>query len=504
MGKKNFLLLLVLTILVGSIFLVNYIVVKQTEQASRQIVAGQNSDQVNVQQNTNQTVDTVEGVTSEDYGNVSYDTLFDNSVLHQFKIVMTQEEWDGMSEDMLDIKPVDGNMRTGKYRKADLYYTDANGEVKVGEVGIRTKGNMSRTLPEDENGINRFHFKVKFDETFDMEEGSIIYGNRKDRKFADLSELNFKVNDGADPTNIREVFSYDLLNDFEVTAPKASMATLTFVINGVEHDFGVVRYIESVDKDFLTQRYGKGMNDGNLYKCLWQNYGPATLMPIQQKEAIGIKDWSMNYRPTYDLKTNKDNPDNQRLIDFIYNLNKLEGDELKAYLEDNFCVNRFIKAQALDVLLGEIDGYWSMGNNYYLYFNEDGIIEWIPFDHEHVLAAGWDGDPYWSYEGIATADIYTWNNLNSKMYDPDTTHPLIDKILAIDEYKKIYEEDLRTLINPANNYFSYTRFMELYHELYGLYGSCVDNEMQQGNIWELSNEEWYFNMKIDSVTKQLN
>jgi hypothetical protein len=144
-----------------------------------------------------------------------------------------------------------------------------------------------------------------------------------------------------------------------------------------------------------------------------------------------------------------------------------------------------------------------MGNNYYLYFNENGIIEWIPFDYEHVLAAGWDGAPYWSYEGIATADIYKWNNLNAKMYNEKATHPLIDKILQIDEYKEKYEEYLRTLTDPENDYFTYERFMDLYDELYGLYGSSVDNEMQEGNVWELSNEDWYFNTKTESVNQQL-
>lgn len=498
MGKK-FVLLFLLTLLVGSIFVVNYVMVKQTEQAANEKEAEQ---VVKLKEEANAAAEVVYEPTN-DYGSAAYETLFDNSKLHSFKIVLSKAEWDGLSEDMLDIQAVDDKLRTGKYRKADLYYTDENGEVKVGEVGIRTKGNMSRTLPEDEEGLNRFHFKIKFDETFDMLEGSEGYSIRKDRTFANLSELNFKVNDGADSTNIREIFSYDLINSFGVTAPKASMATLTFVIDGVEHDYGVIRYIESVDKKFLTQRYGKQSNDGNLYKCLWQNYGPATLMPIRQIQAIGIKDWATNYRPTYDLKTNKEEKNYQDLQSFIDNLNKLEGDDLKAYLEANFSVDRFIKAQALDVLLGEIDGYWSMGNNYYLYFNEDGITEWIPFDYEHVLAAGWNGDPYWSYEGIATADIYQWNNLNAKMYKEDTTHPLIEKILAIDEYKKKYEDDLTTLMDPKNNYFTYARFLELYNELFSLYGTSVGNEMHQGEVWELSNEEWYFNTKFNSVKQQL-
>ena len=314
MGKR-FLLLFLLTLLVGSIFLFNYLVVKQTDKTA------EHKAELASKEESNQIADRGDSTSEEDYGTVAYDTLFDNSVFHHFKIVMTKEEWKGLSDDMLAIAPVDENMRTGKYRKADLYYEDKNGQVKVGEVGIRTKGNLSRTLPEDSKGMNRFHFKIKFDETFQMSKETAGYAVRKDREFADLSSLNFKVNDGADPTNIREIFAYDLINSYGVTAPKASMATLTFVIEGVEHNFGVVRYIESVDKNFLTQRYGKKLNDGNLYKCLWQNYGPASLMPLSQTAEIGIKDSSKNYRPTYDRKTNENDIDYQDLQDFIENLN---------------------------------------------------------------------------------------------------------------------------------------------------------------------------------------
>jgi spore coat protein H len=502
--KKKLLLALLLIFLLGSVFLVNYWFIAGQEEQT----AGIPDDRLAVtvpaaDQAAEQAPDATDGPTVSVQDPVRYATLFDNGKIHHFKIVISQEEWEGLSRDMLDIRDIDGNMRTGNYRKADLYYSDENGEIFVDEVGIRTKGNMSRILPEDADGLHRFHFKIKFDETFDIQEGSADYDIRNDRSFAEVSELNFKINNGSDPTNIREIFSYDLFNAFGVTAPRASMATLTFVIDGTEHDYGVVRYIESVDKSFLGERFGSKMNDGNLYKCLWQNYGPASLMPLRREAEIGIKDWTENYRPTYDLKTNKEERNYQDLESFIDNLNKLEGNELKAYLDKNFSIDRFIRAQALDVLLGQIDGYWSMGNNYYLYFNENGVLEWIPFDYEHVLAAGWDGDPYWSYEGIATADIYQWNNLNAQMYDKNTTHPLMDKILQIDEYKNKYEEYLRTLIEPANNYFTYNRFMELYNRLYNLYGDNVDNEMQEGSLWELSNEEWYFNTKTDSVRQQL-
>lgn len=501
MGKK-LLLGLLLVVLVGSIFLMNYLVLNSKKNEEDTAATSQVTDT-----GVAADMDEMSGklILTEDtsYQSVTYETLFDNSRLHRFKIVISQTEWDGLSEDLIEMQPVDSYMRTSDYRKADLYYMDENSEVMITEVGIRTKGNTSRVFPEDENGLHRFNFKIKFNETFDRKENTAAYDYLDNREFAGMEELNFKANNGSDPTNIRELFSYELISDFGVNAPKASLAVLTIVVEGVEHDYGVVKYIEPVDKKFLTKRYGKSNNDGNLYKCLWQNYGPASLMPLTRRSAIGIKDSAKNYRPTYDLKTNKKEANYQDMLDFISQLNSLEGEGFKSYIETHFSVDAFLRSQALDVLLGNIDGYRSMGNNYYLYFDEEGIAKWIPYDYDNILGAGWDGDPNWSYEGIATADIYEWKNLNARMYDPDTTHPLFDKIININEYQQKYEEYLAELINPKKDYFSYDRFMRMYNRLYALYGSYVDNEAKEGNLWELSNEEWYFNTKIRSVSRQL-
>ena len=93
--------------------------------------------------------------------------------------------------------------------------------------------------------------------------------------------------------------------------------------------------------------------------------------------------------------------------------------------------------------------------------------------------------------------------MNNELYHKETTHPLIDKLLEIDKYREIYLNYLKELSNPENNYFTYDRYLELYHKLYDVYGDKVDNEMQEGNVWELTNEEWYFSTKVKSVKEQL-
>ena len=58
------------------------------------------------------------------------------------------------------------------YVPCTLTYTIGNSEeITIEEVGIRAKGNMSRTtFLEDDKMVRSSHFKLKFDETFDDDE----------------------------------------------------------------------------------------------------------------------------------------------------------------------------------------------------------------------------------------------------------------------------------------------------------------------------------------------
>jgi len=174
------------------------------------------------------------------------------------------------------------------------------------------------------------------------------------------------------------------MNKAGVYTSRTGSTRLTITIDGEEHYFGIYTLIETVDQSFLTKRYGNANDNGNLYKCLWGNSGPATLEPVDEKftgnpifpeeRVIGVKDWETHYRPTYDLKTNEDIEDHTELLKFIDNINTLSGVELKDYLDVNFEVDRFLRYQAMNMLIGKWDDYWAMGNNYYLYFNNGGKI----------------------------------------------------------------------------------------------------------------------------------
>ena len=469
-----------------------------------------------------------ERISGNKYCRDGYDPLFSHGNLHDLEIVMTRSEWDGLLQDMKDyaVRDPDHKGLTGNYRQAEFRYQGPCGDTVIGQVGFRTKGNYTRPLPQDDNGnFHRAHFKIKFNKRFGQQEGTEDWLVRKERRFCTLREIELRANlqsDGWDASQIREFYSYDLLNRAGVYASRTGSARLTITIDGRKHYFGIYTIVEPVDKSFLKRRFGKDGNDGNLYKCLWGDSGPASLEPVDskftrnklfpQKKAIGSKDWKKWYRPTYDLKTNEDEADHTALLSFIDKLNTLRGRELKSYLDANFEIDRFLRYQAMNVLLGKWDDYWAMGNNYFLYFNPAGKIEFIPSDYDMCLGGGFMlFDP-------AEIGIYDWGNRCRdflKMVAPQIpekwlnkygtySSPLVGRIFEIPEYRKLYERYLEEFIRPGNGLFEYSDFEKRFDMMSMLYKPHLANEMNEGTMMvKESAIKIYFSRKTKSINRQL-
>ena len=466
------------------------------------------------------------------YSRLGYEELFTIGTLHDIEIVISDSEWSGLLRDMRAYARTDPNQRplTGNYRKATFIYKGPAGDAIIGEVGFRTKGHVNRPYPQDPQGnLHKSHFKIKFNEVFDQIEGTPEWEDRNQRRFTKLRELELRMNSHNavtgvwDTSQIREIYGYEMMRRAGVNASRVGSARLWITIGGEKHYFGIYNLIEPVDKSFLTKRYGSGANDGNLYKCLWSDSGPANLGPIDDPNnfehvfagdprIVGVKDWETHYRPTYDLKTNKDIQDHSGFLTFVSNLNILSGAELKQYLDNNFEVDRFLRYLAMNVLLGKWDDYWSIGNNYYLYFNNSGKIEHFPTDFDMSLG-----------EGFALFDtlhigIYDWGNHNRELLQvmtPQITedvldqfssfeYPLVEKIFEIDEYRQTYEHYLAEFMNPDNKLFTFAEYERIFNLLQDVYSPYLDNDTDEGEDMFISDlARKYFHERSSSVIEQL-
>ncbi|MCR3906375.1 MAG: CotH kinase family protein [Tenericutes bacterium] len=429
-----------------------------------------------------------------------FDRLFNDDVAKSITIKITSNAWDELDQSMIDYQQQFGSYRAGLYVRADMVYEDELGTVEINDVGLRTRGNLSRVRIQDDSGnLNPSHFKISFDEDFGF--ASLLENGN--RSAFELEEIDLKYNRNMDATYLTEKFSMDLFNEFGVYAQKTTLTKLFIQIDETTHFYGLYTAFEPIDKKFVERRLDDIETNGNLYKSLWQQFGPASLQNNYPQEAIGIRDIETNYRPTYDLKTNKRTNDTSDLVYFIEHINTLDDQAFKTYIESSFDVDRFIRLLAVGVLLGNPDDYRAMGNNYYLY-NQPTSNVWtmIPYDYDHGLAQGWDGSPIFSNWTVG-ADIYTWGNLNAHMLGiANYAHPLVDRILNIEDYQLLYESYLETLINPENHLFSYHAFSQLFQQQKLLYDEDLDEAMVNLRF-DLRNIEWYIDAKVNDISNQL-
>ena len=427
----------------------------------------------------------------------TFERLFDDTKAKTINVKITEEKWQELDNAMVDYFVRHGHYRTDYMVEADFEFTDDQGTVSIDQIGFRTRGNMSRDRIIDDEGNPRLQsFKISFHEDYNPK-------NAK-RTVFELEEIDLKSNRNWDPTYLTEKFSLDLFSSFGLYAAKTTLVKLIITIGEETYHYGVYTAFEPIDDNFIKRRLTKEESQGNLYKTLWQNFGPANLGYPVANRAIGIKNEEIDYRPSYDLKTNKVEEDHRNLNAFIKDINEKNGSEFYSYIEQNFEVDMFLRYLAVGVMLGNPDDYRAMGNNYYLYQNS-ATGKWvvIPYDYDHGMGQGWDGAPVFTNWSVGM-NIYTWGNLNASILSqPNYPHVLVDKLLSNETYQLTYESYLEELITGDDSLFSKSAFLNLYNQQKDLYDSMIDGSIM-GMHFGLREVEKYIEQKRFDVSSQLN
>ncbi len=262
------------------------------------------------------------------------------------------------------------------------------------------------------------------------------------REFKDIEKIRLRYN-RDDPSYQREVLAHEILFKSGVPVARATHAAVEFLIVGEDdetlygqslpqsYNMGVFVMVEMIDKPFLKSYFDK---NGYLFKVgAPGNLSGSALVdtdcipyeesveffdekfciigiekpdPVSREEWLGsanylnpdfvnsLINWEgasgnqsqfLPYKPTYDLKTKKKSLGKARaaLVEFaafVQNESSLEK------LGERFDIPGFIKAQAAEIVLGAVDHYVRVANNYYLYFNESsGKWIYIPTDFDYTL-----------------------------------------------------------------------------------------------------------------------
>ena len=325
------------------------------------------------------------------------------------------------------------------YVPADFTITINGQRNDFPEVGIRMKGNTSRTYVYQYGELVPVHFKISFKATFDGEEYDLPETSafkkswdadarkvRKKRNLRGLEKMDLKYV----PRNIisstcyaREIYCYNAFRDANIYAPYANICDLTFGDGELSYS-GKYEIIESIDKEFLKKRLGKEEAAGDLYKCVYNDMGPADLARNNAVDRtsgrrilagkIGVENDLAGYEPSYQLKTNDDlgeNSDFSAMADYIFTMWKVVYDHApESELNRILDVDEFLRFSAVSYLLGNFDDQRYNANNYYLYFSPSTKKAiYIPYDWDWGLGLG---EEIMDVSSLSPLDETTLNNIN--------------------------------------------------------------------------------------------
>lgn len=341
----------------------------------------------------------------------------------------------------------DKDEKTGEYIHCKVTF-DKNGEKTVLEdTGLRLRGNTSRRRPEKGNSLHQgdqsqwqhCHYYLNFKKFNKDKETNSIQGVKK------LYLKWFK----DDPSYVREVFCYDLFHRAGIwTASQSGWCRLSIHVEGDSKPayLGIYEMLEPIDNRYLERRSGgtdpsKAFTaaTGNLWKCTWgadlRTSGGNTV----DESKIGPDDSTRDY--PYELKEDARNYEAAKiqLMDFMQKLNGKGDENFKTWIQQVCDVRLLLRTYAINVAVGMWDDHWNNQNNYYLYFDSldryDYHVYFIPYDYDNTLGSSQGMDS-------GRQDPYHWGSRGK----------LMERMMGIPEFRKIYQEELERLIAQGNGY----------------------------------------------------
>ena len=364
-------------------------------------------------------------VTTSTIGHEGLSYIWDESVIPEITITVSVEEWNNL------LAAFDRNPNNKEYFYCDVTYKKGSEVTSIEDAGVRLRGNTSRRRPEaggehqvDNADWQHCHFGVnlrKFNKDADHE----IQGIRK------FNLKWFK----DDACYAREVFCYDLFRRAGIwTAAFDVYCRLWIHVEGDSQPayYGVYEMIEPYDDKYVKKReQWFGSADGNLWKCSY----PANL--DDENAWMGEDNNKDDF--TYELKETEGDFEGAKaqLQDFIRQLKGKSDDSFYKWIKEVCDVELLMRTYAVNVAVGMWDDLWNNGNNYYLYFNSTDLYDYkvflLPYDYDNTLGTS-------NCYDAARQDPYNWGDKGL----------LIERMMKFEEFRNIYRDELKRLVDPAN------------------------------------------------------
>jgi len=340
--------------------------------------------------------------------------LFDNSKIHEIKIVSLKENLRDTLEANYVLSFGMNQMRTREipYASVKLIVDGTN----LDSLGIRYKG------------FNSWWHSVKKPIKIDINE------YKSDQQYDGLKKFNLH-NGSGDPSFIRENINYKILQLLGIKAPRTAFAKV-FIDNSY---IGLYRIVEQIDNTFLDGNFGN--HDGNLYKQ-------------EGKGTAGFSlTWLGNKKEAYYASISPENHENKNdwsdFIHFLDVLNNTPDNQFREAILPIFDVEEYLQILAFDIAVNNLDFYGNSGRNYYLY-SHNGKFHWIPWDYN-----------------------LSWQNGENPLDINPADYPvLIKRILQVPEFHDMF---LRKYCN-VKTYLSATSVNNLISAETAIIGALLEND----------------------------
>lgn len=354
-------------------------------------------------------------------------SFYDIGTIQEIKIVFSQSNWDYMLD----------TAKAGDESYLMAQTVTINGTV-FDSVGVKYKGNSTYKANQTKNP---WHIEL---DTYKSQD----YQGFKDIKLSNVAK---------DPSFLREVLSYEVARKYMV-APRSNYAVV--YVNGSQ--IGLYSNSEAISKTFVKLHLSS--NTETFIKCNPPaGAGPGTTdYPNLVYEGTD----SADYYAGYELKSDHGWND---LIAFT--------DTLKnhvAAIEEFLNVDQTLWMHAFNNGLVNLDSYsGGFAQNYYLYRMENGQFYPVVWDMNESFGQ-------FSMTGtISLTNTTSKAQMTHLLHSNDASWPLIQKLLSVPMYKRMYLAHLKTIITEnftSNSGVNASLFYNRAQALYSLIDNAVSSD----------------------------
>ncbi len=336
--------------------------------------------------------------------------FYDLNAIQTIEITFAESNWD----QLLDAE------KAGDENYIMAQSISINGVV-MDSIGVKYKGNSTYNANQVKNP---FHIEL---DTY------------KDHDYDGYTDIKLS-NVAKDPSFLREVLSYQILRQY-MDAPLSNYANVS--VNGTL--IGLYSNSEAVSKKFMKSRFGS--NDNTFVKC----NPPAGAGPQSNDfpNLVYLGQDSTDYYDAYELKSDDGWDELIELCDDLENdINNIE---------DILDVDRALWMLAYDNAMVNLDSYiGAFAQNYYLYRDDNG----------RFVPVVWDlNESFGKFSMTGTSNLTTTaqkQQMDYLLHDNDGDFPLIQQLMSVPTYKRMYLAHFKTiLLENFDNDSYFTTGMEL-------------------------------------------